>query len=657
MANSPVLWGPNATATNLQNQELLANGNILSWNGPKNYVSYGSFENGLTTGWSLGTVTLTANLPTGVPTFGSGASGNLTIAAASSGKLAGNFSLSYDTAAASTAGNFVASQAYTIDIEDQAKVLQFSFAYKATSSPTNGNFSGTTSNSFAVAIYDVTNSAWIIPAGVFNLVQNSGVGVSTGTFQTPSNMTQFRIVVYNANASSGAITMYFDDFFVGPQIVQKGPAMSDMTAYTPTFTGLGTVSGTSAFYRRVGDSLQVWGSTVSGTSTAVALKVSLPSGLSMDSSKTGTASQVPLGYASRIESGGFYPLKGDGQWPMFYDGSDATALFIAPGNTTTNPSGTAMGKVIASDAVGSGQTLQFSFTVPIAGWSSNSVQSQDTDTRVVAASYYASGTSNPGANAQLNFDTKLYDTHAAVTTGVSWKFTAPVSGIYQVVFQGGSFGGSGADSYYLYKNGVSTFRTSSDVGSSSGQNSYPNGSSTIALVAGDFLDIRPGTAATLSGGGPPYLTHVSILRISGPAVVAASESVNARYFASATSISGSLATISWTTKDYDSHAAMNAGTYTVPVTGKYQVNSALALAGTFALNNTSIIEIQKNGSAVSRVKNYAAAAVTQTPIEISDEISCVAGDTLRIQVSSGATLPTIVSSNFENYISIFRTGN
>ena len=94
----------------------------------KNYIQYADFENNSTTGWSLGTVgTLTNGIPTGSPTFGSGASGNLSISVVSSGQLAGAYSLSYASSAATTQGNMFASSAYTIDAEDQAKVLTFKF--------------------------------------------------------------------------------------------------------------------------------------------------------------------------------------------------------------------------------------------------------------------------------------------------------------------------------------------------------------------------------------------------------------------------------------------------------------------------------------------------------------------------------------------------
>jgi hypothetical protein len=39
---------------------------------------------------------------------------------------------------------------------------------------------------------------------------------------------------------------------------------------------------------------------------------------------------------------------------------------------------------------------------------------------------------------------------------------------------------------------------------------------------------------------------------------------------------------------------------------------------------------------------------------VSDIVSCVAGDTLRVQASTSVTGPSIVSSNFDNYVSLAR---
>ena len=160
-----------------------------------------------------------------------------------------------------------------------------------------------------------------------------------------------------------------------------------------------------------------------------------------------------------------------------------------------------------------------------------------------------------------------------------------------------------------------------------------------------FLTSQYQTATFLSDNGNNWYSMDSL---------PAEDNVSARYYASSTSLSGSLATISWTTKDYDTSNGMSAGTYTVPVAGKYQVNSGLLVTGTIALNNTIVMEIQKNASVVSRNTLFAGGIMTDLKGTVSDIISCNVGDTLQIQASTSVTGPSIVSSNFDNYISLAR---
>jgi hypothetical protein len=250
MPNSPVLWGPNNTAINLQNQEQLASGALLQYNGPQNLIGYSSFENGLTTGYSLGTTgALTNGIPTATPTFGSGTT-SLSISAASTTPINGVYSLAYVASAATTVGNMVATDPLPVQPGLQAKVLTFKFSYQAFSGAANGNFSGTSSNSFGVACWDSTNSVWLPVAGNFAMTQNSGVGVATGTMQTNATTASLRFVIYNVTASAGAITMYFDDFYLGPQTAPIGPVVTDWVSYTPTFTNWGTVTNISIWSRR-----------------------------------------------------------------------------------------------------------------------------------------------------------------------------------------------------------------------------------------------------------------------------------------------------------------------------------------------------------------------------------------------------------------------
>jgi hypothetical protein len=327
---------------------------------------------------------------------------------------------------------------------------------------------------------------------------------------------------------------------------------------------------------------------------------------------------------------------------LFYDGSDTANLYLANGvgNQVDKQYDKSVAANIAPDA--SGDNYNFDFAVPITGWGTNQVLSSDTDTRIVAAIVTGDPASATSGN-PIIVPTVIFDSHAGynATTG---RYTVPVPGIYKIY--GALQSASAATTLTLYKNAVSTILAGNL--DSNGEGTYAG---SMNCNAGDLIDVRPGGTVDATS------FTINIERTSGPAQVAASESINARYFASATAISGSLATISWTTKDFDSHNAMSAGTYSVPAPGKYEVNAALLITGTVALNNNLIVEIQKNGVVVSRFTEFFAATLTDGKAAFSDLINCVTGDTLRIQASSSVTGPSIVASNFDNYFSIFRTGN
>jgi hypothetical protein len=182
----------------------------------------GNFETGTTTGWSLTHSTLDANnkLPNQASGSWTAASANLSIAIVSSGQLAGDYSLNYaNSTGADVAGDMVISSAFFIDKTDEGKALGYSFEFQAISGASFANWSGTISNSFAVAFYDVTNAVWIQPSNFYGVIQQSGSTVVSGTFQTSSNGTSYRMAFFNMNATSaGAFSIYLDDFFVGPTI-------------------------------------------------------------------------------------------------------------------------------------------------------------------------------------------------------------------------------------------------------------------------------------------------------------------------------------------------------------------------------------------------------------------------------------------------------
>lgn len=629
----------------------------------KNYVQYGDFENGATTGWSLGTVgTLTNGLPTGSPTFGSGASGNLSISATASSPVAGVYSLSYASTAATTQGNMVASSSYAIDTEDEAKVLGVQFAYSVSSGASNDNFSGTSSNSFAWAIYDVTNSAWLPSAGNFCMIQNVGVGLCSGTVQTASTTANVRLVIYNANASSGATTMYFDDVYVGPQQTQRGPAMTDWTAYTPTFTGFGTVSTQSFYSRRVGDSLEVQGSFTSGTSTATTAQVTLGYGggngnVTCDTTKLSTNNLNAVGIVGPSYSAAqsVYALAPSSNQDYFEFGIQSSS---------TNSLAAVNGSTVAS----SGNVLSVHFVVPIVGWSSFTTMSTDTDTRVVAMQVFqnqpTATVTSSASIVKFGSPSTLNDTHGGYSESTG-LYTVPVTGYYRVTASfviGATYVANNTSAVYVYQNGSSVAATDQN-GAASQTELYPSIAVTLKCNSGDtiapYVSSAGSSPSITSSAGQNYFT---VERLSGPAVVAATESVEYRGTNTAgTSIATTATEVPWPTTTKDTHSGMNTstGTYTVPVSGQYLVCAVTGSAGvTLTTGQAWQMYLYHNGSSYSTLQFQWGNGNSGVEYFASgcDQVTCLAGDTLAIYNISSASSSLNTTAGY-NHLSIVRVGN
>lgn len=611
-----------------------------SGSGGINYITNGEAETG-TTGWVSyddGNVTR--------PIDGTGSSApNLTLSTTNSSPLRGDNSFSLLKGSPAIRGTGY-SYDFTIDAADKGKVLNIEMDYILTADPDNVFIAGspTQDSSYIVYIYDITNARLIEPSN-FKLYAKSLTTPDkyTGTFQAASNSTSYRLIIHLTQTAFFTYTLMFDSVKVSPSNYVFGTPITDEQSYAPTLVGFGTATAVAFTYSRFGDKLIVRGTFTPGTTTATTATVSLPNGYVIDSTKIGTNIVVGKGTTANVSGTNF------GTISILATGS-ASVLNIGAETSAT----TGLTPVNGNGFVNSGQRVSFYATIPITGLSSSVQMSSDASTRVVAARYRPSAANSTAANNPFNFDTVDYDTHGAVTTGSGWKFTAPVQGKYKVSSR--VFLGSANYNFNLYKNGTALTGVGYHVTNQNG-----TALTTVELNAGDYIDIRtPDGTVNFSGTGGLTLTqtsHIEIERVSGPSAIAANESVNSRYFASSTTVTSSLATVVWTTKDFDSHLGMSSGLYTIPTTGKYQVNTALALSGTFALNSISVLEIQKNSTAVANVTKYSGGAVTNETIQTSDIINCIAGDVLRIQVSSTGTSPAIIASNTKNFVSVTKVGN
>jgi hypothetical protein len=635
----------------------------------KNYIQYADFENGATTGWSLGTIgTLTNGLPTGTPTFGSGAAGTLAFTAQGTGALSGAYSGQLAASAATVAGNMLATSAFTVDPSDQAKILTISFNYNVSANPANGNFSGTSSNSFAAAFWDATNSVWIPVVGAFNFVQSSGVGRFTGTLQTNSTTASGRLVVYCANASTGAITMLFDDFSVGPQAALTGVPATDSKAFSGVFTGISSITNQKDFFWRVGDRLFCHGAGTAGSSAASVFTIALPSGLAIDYSKVSNTANTAVVGAIVSEDGtnaSAFSTASHGPYLLFTDGS-TTGLIYGASSTSSN----ALSKGNGNNIIVATGSYSYEYNVPITGWSSNVQMSSDTDTRVVAAGAYGAATTSmaSGANYFITFPTADFDTSGAITTSANavtttktgWYYTCPVSGYYNVScnleWSGATFASTTYTAINLYKNGVAKRQLNLTWGNGSSIYIGNSGNATIYCNAGDYIEIG---ASQTTGSAQVVLnsssTNISINRLSGPSVIAASESVNASYWVSANFAASTTVPINFDSKEFDSHNAVTtsatAWKFTAPISGTYCVS------GLFYGSNTSVqFNLAKNGTPYKMIAYDATIASGQYTTGTT-LIRLNSGDFIDIRPSSSVTVPggTLVTTT--GLITIFRQGN
>lgn len=661
--------------------------------GSKNYLTVykgnpgnGNFELNATTGWSLFNTAMTGVIPTG--SISAGAASITTFNTVSSGQLALNYSLQTASSGAISAGQGFITDAFTIDIEDQAKVITFSFYYSTISGASNINFSGTSSNTFAIYAYDVTNSLWIQPAGVYNLTQSSGVGRANGSFQSSSNGTQYRFAVLAVNASAGAATLYWDDFSVGPTAIVNGFNTASPTAagvvqayggttaptgwllcdgtsllrsqYTDLFTNIGTAYGTiDSDHFNIPDLRGYFLRGVSGSSNTDPDKTSRTPSATGGSTGNNVGSVQQSAFASHTHTKSMGPnASNNSNNPL---SSDATA----PNRTMT------------TDATGGNETRPVNVYVNyiIKLYNDQTVTlSNDTDTRVVAARASNSTTTlSNGNNTTVIYPTVAFDTHSAYdsTTGI---YTVPVSGKYRMYFSyfdAAARTASGPTSSQTWSfqrtrsavtvtQGIRVFQAKN---ASVAYNPDTSGECLIDCFAGDqiFMNWANAWGTTLDQDGTARC-YIEFERISGPATIAANETVACSYYSSNQPTIVSSATIKYENKIFDTHNAYNTSTgiYTVPISGTYRASACLQ-TNSAAWNSGDAMEITISPS-VGTSCDYrviAPGATITNCVGATDIFHFNAGDTLQISLSNGRTggSVSLVATTSRNKFAVERIGN
>lgn len=526
---------------------------------------------------------------------------------------------------------------FSVDLTYRAKALQISVDYIVNS----GTFAAgsTTADSDVVwYLYDITNSLLIEPSSIKMLSNSSTLSDKfQATFQTSLTGSSYRLIAHCATTSASAYELKVDNVSVSPSLYVYGTPVTVWREFTPTFTGMGTVTNIKAFWRRVGQNLEVYGRATTGTTAASGATISFSSlGVNIDTSlivSDATRGQV-FGEVQR-------------------ENADSATFSIGAHSTFTNyvyiSDSAFQGGLRDSDGnaiLASGEKFSFKFSVPILGWSASAQQSDNYEGREISGQVTITSNLSMTANNPIIFPVITKDSVGSynVSTG---QVRIPSAGEYEFTLTEAY---NNTSIYFLlYKNGVATALLS--VANAAGviANSYIYKGN---FLAGDLVDVRPSNAtnslqylAYSSGSG--YIPKFSWKKNQGSQAISASEKVFVSYTCTTgqSITSGSNVTILFNNKLNDSHGVYNTsnGRLTLPRAGVGYINAICTMSS--AVAGTYWVTIFKNGSLY---KNGVQIAATTWGSSISTQVEGLAGDYFEIRVNQSGTtrgLDTTAANN------------
>lgn len=601
-----------------------------------NYIKNAGIESGVT-GYSLFNDGTSVN-----PVDGIGGTATITLTSSTTNPLVGTRSLIVTKPSGSSHQGQGFSSDFTIANADRGKVIRSALKYEIAS----GTYA---TGDMTLWIYDVTNTRLIQPSAY--IIEKSGLQESKFVeWQSSIDSNLYRLIVHISSTSTAAYSLKFDSFEsgLGPKVYGSVITDAVVATYTLTNAGSATVTGTverrgekAVFRGRIG----IGSSLPTGTIT-----LNLPSGYTLatfnefkEASITGVpanTNQVGTAFANSATSFNFYGPTGTSAW-----------------NATT-PATWANGNYI-----------DFTITAKIVGWSSSQVMSDQSDTRIVAARYYASTTSVGTTFTTVIHPNKTFDTHGAYNS-FTGEYRVPVPGLYKVstFLQGPgiAFTVSQTADATIYKNGVDA---NSPVAIYSATGSYTarpmlQGSGYVEAVAGDVLTLR----MKFPSASPIDVSTnwVSFERVSGPSQIASSEFVGAKYTSSSgQSIPSAVRTIvDFATKEYDTHNSVTTGAswkFTAPISGTYRVSYSSTFASASWVNGNLVLpELRKGGSIIHGYDIVIQSSFTNsyTVFPLVTTVRLLAGEYIDATLNQNTgSSKSLVNTSLANHIEIERIGS
>jgi hypothetical protein len=468
-----------------------------------------------------------------------------------------------------------------------------------------------------------------------------------GSNDNADGSANYRLSIMCKQTAAEAFTVYADNISVSQGKNVSGYSGNDLRAYTPAtrFTG-GTTAG---LWRKTGDSIDLEFRIAFSGALGGNPFFSLPSGMSFDATKLiAGGGNIPLLSCSLYDATGSI-YHGVGTY------ADTTSFLLKRLLATATTSSNVAYDVISSVAPFTWANNDYIWcvsnkSIPITGFSSNTIQSDDSAQRLVSVF----GNGNAG-QAIVSLTTPIpfitiSDSHGAWSGSV---FTAPTTGFFSAVGAYKLTTSIDTPTKAYINNGTSIKLISGD-GAASTRHAF---SGRFKLNKGDTLDIRTGSAATLSNDTTDH--WITITKDGDPTTISSTETISSLYKGAPPT--GTLTTAynltTFGTKVLDTTNGYASGSYLVSTGGNYDISSMVALSGTRVLNTREGIAIYIDGAIAYNQELYSGGASTYAFLNIDvKSVPLVKGQTVDVRVYSGATGAAYLSNAYQNWFSIKRNG-
>lgn len=554
---------------------------------------------------------------------------------------------------------------FTVPANLSGEPLQVSFEYKIDS----GTYAD---DAVELWLYNSTGAALIQPAPT--LIKNHALNRQTyrAEFQpTYSTSAQtFRLALHIGGSDTTAYALKLDNFRVYKGKKSYGSPITDWVSYTPTITvSTGAISNSTPTgkWRRVGDAIEIQGSIkFSSTSSAFSsLYFALPSGLVIDTNKitlTDTANGI-FGHSRFVDAGVSYYGVGS----VFYASTLTLEIRFNQANGATASTVDNAVTNAAPFTFNANDFITWTATVPISGWSSSVLMSNDADTRpVVATMYRTSSNQTISATSEtlVQLNASSPDSHGAGDTA-AFRYNVKVPGFYEVSasVRVTSFTANEALTVRLKQSGTTVSNITADGSNAGTASNIVVPPRIVSATAGQYFELYVQSTADSAydiAGTADTFTYMTVKRVSGPAQIAASDTVGALYTGAPPTgtLAGAYNTTTFGTKVKDSHGAYSGGTYTVPVSGIYDISASAFHTATYILGS-----ISKTAIFIDGVEKYTgviatggAQVYTAPPVSV-ESVPLLAGQLVTIRSFDNGTTPTFVTDAAVNFFSIVKVGN